>query len=65
MRDLHESLEGSCEVISRRPRQRDAVGSVRISRGDEVAVTVSSWPVLGVYKELSGTRVEARGWRVL
>lgn len=65
MRDLHELLEGSCEVISRTLRQRDTAGSVRISTGDEVAATVSSWPVLEVYKELNGTQMEARGRRVL
>ena len=65
MRGLHEVLEKSCEVMFCTLRQRDSIRSGRVSTGDEVAVTVSSWSVLEVYKELSGTRVEARGRRVL
>jgi hypothetical protein len=65
MRDLQEVLEGSCEVMFGTLRQRDSIRSGRVSTGDEVAVTVSSWPVLEVCEELSGTRVEARRRRVL
>jgi hypothetical protein len=58
MRDPRDLLERLCEVVFRTPRPWDSVGLVRVSAGDGVIVTMSSWPALEIFDRLRCTTMQ-------